>query len=271
MSRKAYSWLLVLMACAFGMAVARAQEPSLHDVYQAAEAGKLSEARRMMDKVLHDHPNSAKAHYVEAELLAKEGRYASAGAELATAERLQPGLPFANAASVRELKDIIRARTVAERPPMGAVAAQAGAGLPWTVLLVGLGVIALGFVAFRAMSRRAMAPAAPGFPSASNFGGNVPAQPYGPMGPGAAPTAGGGIGSGILGGLATGAALGAGMVAGEALMHRFTDGRHDAPLVSNPSDLASGPTNDNLGGNDFGVSDSSSWDDGAGAGGSDWS
>ena len=41
----------------------------------------------MMDQVLRDPPNSAMAHFVMAELLAKEGRVSNARFELATAER----------------------------------------------------------------------------------------------------------------------------------------------------------------------------------------
>ncbi|HTT39312.1 MAG TPA: tetratricopeptide repeat protein, partial [Burkholderiales bacterium] len=48
-----------------------AAEPTIHQVYQAADAGNYREAQAMMDQVLRDHPNSAKAHFVEAELLAR--------------------------------------------------------------------------------------------------------------------------------------------------------------------------------------------------------
>ncbi len=89
--------LLFLAAPAFAE-----EEPTMHQVYLAAEAGKFNEAQSMMDKVLHDHPNSAKAHFVEAELLAKQGLFSNAGVELSTAERLQPGLPFAKPEAVTE-------------------------------------------------------------------------------------------------------------------------------------------------------------------------
>ena len=87
---------------------------------------------------------------------------------------------------------------------------------------------------------------------------------------------GGGIGSGILGGLATGAAVGAGVVAGEALMHRVLDGHHsDGPIA--PAEAGTWenaqpqPDQYDMGGNDFGLSDTSSWDDGSVGGGGDWS
>ena len=72
-----------------------AAEPSLHEVYQAANSGKVDDAQRMMKEVLQAHPNSGKAHYVEAELLSKQGKLKQAADELATAEKLAPALPFA--------------------------------------------------------------------------------------------------------------------------------------------------------------------------------
>ena len=67
----------------------------MNQVHEAAAAGKFIEAQAMMDKVLAAHPNSAKAHFIDAELLAKQGKFERARTELATAERLAPGLPFA--------------------------------------------------------------------------------------------------------------------------------------------------------------------------------
>jgi hypothetical protein len=72
---------------------------------------------------------------------------------------------------------------------------------------------------------------------------------------------GGGMGSGILGGLATGAAVGAGIVAGEALMHNMLDDKpnHGEGGYAPQPDVAQN-SNYDMGGSDFGVNDSSSWD-----------
>ncbi|CAH1077733.1 tetratricopeptide repeat protein [Candidatus Nitrotoga sp. 1052] len=78
--------------------------PTLDQVYQAAHAGKLADAQKMMDKVLKEHPNSAKAHFVEAEILAKQGQMGQAEAELNIAERLKPDLSFAKPQAVQDLK-----------------------------------------------------------------------------------------------------------------------------------------------------------------------
>jgi uncharacterized protein len=261
-----------------------AADPSLHEVYQAVEAGHLKEAEGMMDKVLHDHPNSAKAHFVEAEILAKDGQPDKAKSELAIAERTSPGLPFAKATSVDALKARIAAPTHVFRPAVTAepvVSTHPVGQLPWGTILMVLALILAAVFFFRSLNRpRTMPAGGSGYMSGGNtFGSGGYPQPTGPggMGP-VGSAAGGGIGSGILGGLATGAAVGAGMVAGEALMHRiFSDGSNhlasDTQASSPLGDPLSPPdTSFDAGGNDFGVSDGGSWDDSSSNGSSDdWS
>lgn len=171
-------------------------------------------------------------------------------------------------------------------------------------MLLGIGALVLLAVMFfkRKAAAQAVAPggiggvvgnngypgASPAYPQGGmptqwgNAGAGVPAAPAGMGGTG-------GLGSGILGGLATGAALGAGMVAGQALAHRFTDGGqsgHDGNRLADngASGLTGGafpgnaqvdtpPSGYDMGGNDFGVADSGSWDSGSDSGsggGSDW-
>ena len=58
----------LLSACVLGlvfnvaMLANAADQISIHDVYQAAEAGNMAKAQAMMEQVLRDHPDSAKAH-----------------------------------------------------------------------------------------------------------------------------------------------------------------------------------------------------------------
>ncbi|MDY7578477.1 tetratricopeptide repeat protein [Herbaspirillum sp. RTI4] len=290
-----------MFAClAFAGQVSAAQDPSLHEVYQAAQAGRLKEAQDMMKQVLIDHPNSGKAHYVEAELMAKQGNTTGAATELATAERLSPGLLFAKPEAVQNLRDLI-ARPNQRKAASQAAAPQAAVALtpasstsmpPLTLLLIGLGVIAVCFLLFRAMRRGnnvvMQAPPGGAYPSPMGQGAApVPGFGSGNAGYGGQPGYGAGgvaqqqapasAGSGLMGSLATGAALGAGVVAGQALMHRFTDSgsnnggnRNDAP-ADNSSWTP--PPADNMGGSDFGVADNSSWDDAgssSGGGGDDW-
>lgn len=252
-------------------------DATFNQVYQAAQAGRLNEAQDMMRKVLQDHPNSGKAHYVEAELLVKQGHLAAADAELNTAERLTPGLAFAKPQAVEELKARIAAVRAA---PVSVSGSSSGSGgVPWSMLLLGIASIGLIFFLFRAMSSRNSMPATANYMPASPSG--YPGGASGPMGqpypyPGGMPNApaGGGLGSGIMSGLATGAAVGAGMVAGEALVHHFMDGNAVGAHPAAPVADSWGGSSNDMGGNDFGIIDnSSSWDDGSSVAdsGDDWS
>jgi len=268
---------VVFALAVLGLApLAHADDPSLHEVYQAIHAGHVNEAQSMMTRVLKDHPESAKAHYVEAEVLVRMDRADEAQIELDHAERLAPGLPFATAEAQRSLRGLIaergRARSGSiERSSSISSEAPASPSIPWGPILIVGGVGLLLFMFFRARRQAVvMGPAAaPGMgPVGTPYGG----APYGGAPYGGAP----GIGSGIVGGLATGAALGAGLVAGEALAHEFI-GNHDR----GGNDLADGSgsriASDDGGGRDFGVSDAGSWDSGSsdigdsgGGGGGDW-
>lgn len=298
-------------ALALAVPVFAASAPTMHDVYLAAEAGKFTEAQTMMDQVLREHPNSAKAHFVEAELLAKQGKMSAADAELGKAEKLEPGLPFAKPGAVDKLRTLIATpapaaqsgRTVpnpvaapATRPNYGQQqpAAQSGnSGLPWGMLLIlGAGLIGFIVLASRFMSRRqaeaqqyapsGMAPYAPGAPQQGYNPGYGQPQGWGQQGGMMGQPQGSGLGSRIAGGLATGAAVGAGVVAGEALMRHFTEGNNnsgsgssgherarDDIVYDQPAPRDERLAGDDMGGTDFGVSDSSSWDDNSGGGGSD--
>lgn len=272
--------LPILMAVAIGIVTSpvAAADPSLHEVFAAAQAGKMSDALSMMDKVLQDHPNSAKAHYVEAELLAKEGRAASARAELGKAAALDPSMHFANRSAVQELQTRIGlTHSTPASVTNEAAASPTDSNMPsmLSVLVVG-GLLAFLFFAARALVRNAGTGAT--LRSSQRFGGGsslgTGAPPYSPYGPpppasGQAPQS-GGLGSGLMRGLATGVAVGAGMAAGEALAHSLMDGHRSATPV--PQDPAwDSSSSYDMGGNDFGVSDSASWDDSGDIGGDDWS
>ncbi len=191
--------------------------------------------------------------------MAKQGRLGNAKNELATAERLAPGLPFAKSQSVQELK----ARLEGTQPQLNAAPRVMGSGLPMGTLLLGVGGLFLLIYFIRALTARQPV-AAMGMPTA---GGTVgPAPSTGGIG--------GGIGSWIVSGLATGAAVGVGMVAAEALAHRFMDGNAGTPMA--PMEGGNNVPTDNLGGDNFGAADdSASWGDSGGdlsdLGGGDWS
>ncbi len=259
--------VMLLAAAAFATASMAAQDPTLHQVYQAAQAGRMDEAQSMMQQVLRDHPNSAKAHFVEAQLLAQQDHLANAKAEFSTAERLAPGLPFAKPQAVQNLErrlsstHAVNSYAVNSFAPAG-TGFRSGAGLPWGTVLIGIALVAALFFFIRSRNRYSAPFAAAGGGGVRYGNGGYGMQPYAANGGYAPMGQAGGIGSGIVSGLATGAAMGAGVVAGEALMHHFTDGSTPSfnPMAA-PVDNSWNATPDDMGGNDFGIADNSSWDD----------
>ncbi len=243
-----------------------AGDPTVDQVYTAARTGHLDQAQQMITQVLTDHPNSSQAHYVQAELYAREGKAALARSELAAAEQLKPGLPFASPRAVQELKAQLGIRTgilsSGAMNPTVMRSAPAERPLPWGTILVLLAAVGILWMVFRRRNTYGQ------YPVAGPGPGGAPGN-YGPGGYGPGP-GGGGIGSGIAGGLATGLAVGAGVVAGEELAHHFLGGGRDGGVI--PPAQAGESSNSDLGGSDFGINDpGSGWDDGGGSGGGDWS
>ncbi|HEY4214255.1 MAG TPA: tetratricopeptide repeat protein [Steroidobacteraceae bacterium] len=264
---------LILLTALAATSVALAS-PTPHDVYEAANSGHLAEAQQMMTQVLKEHPKSGAAHYTAAELYARTGDYGSARRELNTAETLEPGLPNADPAKVRALeRQISQGQTRAPARVSGngygangyAYAPAPRNSFPWGTVLIVVGVVALvGFI-FR---RRAQQQVVYGGPGAAGPGGY--GTYGGGYGPGSGPmVGGGGIGSGIAGGLASGLAVGAGVVAGEELARHFldSDGRRVEVPPQNSDQFVDPNVNSDMGGEDFGLKNGSSWDDNSSSGG----
>lgn len=292
--RHAARWSLVLALAMPALALAQAgsapatssPEPTIDAIYQAAQGGRMTDADAMIARVLNAHPASAKAHFVHSELLAKEGRLAEARAEYAKANELAPGLPFAKPQAVAGLLQRLDAPASASRavhssfasPAAAAVPADAsGTGLPVKIGLAAL-LAAAAFWLFRRrdaarspMSGPTMS-AGPAYPPAPSGAPSYAApsyagmpQAYAPAAPSYAPSATSGIGGALM----TGAAMGLGAVAVEEAVRHFT--HRSEPVqnmgVSDNSPPAFGERlgpnmNDDMGGNDFGISDAGSWDSG---------
>jgi uncharacterized membrane protein YgcG len=253
---------ITLLAGAMALAApVFAAEPTIHDIYVAAEAGNYTQAQSMMDEVLKAHPNSATAHFVEAELQAKQGQFDASRASLAKAEQLSPGLPKVKPEAVTKLRTLLSEGSKAnysQQPARHAANGSNGSngyssggyanapqssGFSWGgILIVGLGLAGFIWLATRFMQRRQQQTANDGYnPAPYNPGGSgaqqpgyppggYPQQGYGQQGygqPGYPQPQQPGMGSRIMGGLATGAAVGAGIVAGEAIARSFTGG-HEA-------------------------------------------
>jgi len=240
-------------------------EPSLHQVYEAAESGQMGQAQQMMSEVLKAHPSSGKAHYVEAELLAKQHNFSQARRELALAERLSPGLNFTNQYSVAELR---RELSTSGSRYTGGYGVAGGVthtrGFPLGSLIFGALVVGVVLMLVMFLVRRRSGTVLGGMSGGgrmAGYGGSGGPQPVSPY-PGYPPQGGGlGGGSGILGSLATGAAMGAGVVAGEALMDRILDGgeRRGGPGIDQGftgGGMSDDYLNNDMGGADFGIADS---------------
>ncbi|MBC7609241.1 MAG: hypothetical protein H7228_06620 [Polaromonas sp.] len=308
-------WLAVAAVFGFvGLGSAMAQaEPTMNEIYKTAQSGKLDQAQVMIQQVLIAHPNSAKAHFVQAELFARQGLAGRGREALVTADKLAPGLPFAKPEAVQALR-----AQLASRPEQSAVKelgnknfaidtpATATSTFPFgMVLLLVAGVIAI--VVWLIRRKPAAAPiasAAYASPAAmgasgglngpqtfgSGLGGGAMAPGYGQAGgqPGLQPgygqpaygqPAATGMGGRVMGGLATGLAVGAGVMAAQAIGKNLM-GHNEQPahLSDGPAGTGNGHEtlagNNDMGGQNFGINDGSSWDDGGGSadigGGGDW-
>jgi hypothetical protein len=288
-AQRAGKWVVVAALLGFGFAMAQS-EPTLGEVYAAAQSGQLDKAQTLIQQVLVSHPNSGKAHFVRAELYSRQGDLGRARDELATAEKLAPGLPFAKSDAVQALRAQLSTRPRAQTTTAPVLSRAAPAvpsstfswGLP---LLLAGGIIFLGYLAFR---KRAPEPFIQPAAYAPPSGLNGP-QSFGLAGNGAGPSmqpaypqptspqqASSGIGGQIMGGLATGLAVGAGVMAAQAIGRNLM-GHTNEPTNQrdNFSEVDQPPINRNvnMGGQDFGVNDANSWDDGGAidvGGGGDW-
>jgi hypothetical protein len=233
---------MVLFAAA---ALAAPDVPSIDQVYQAARSGHLAQAEAMTQEVLRAYPNSARAHYVMAQVLAAEGRTSDARAYLEKAERLKPGLPFANPDSVAKLQRRINGG--AQPPP----AANPGVNrIHWGWLFAGAVVL---FVLWRSLQRRRLA--STNYRDEGTDTGGVSPAPVAPSGYG-----GGGLLSSVLAGLGFGAAAAAGQRAVDRLLG---GGQREEPMQ--PEIQQPRPDSGDLGGDAFGVQpgdrSSGGWED----------
>ena len=283
-------WLTISALLGFGLVMAQTApaDPTLKQIYEAAQAGQLDKAQTMVQQVLVLHPNSAKAHFVQAELFARQGQLPKAREALAAADKLAPGLPFAKSEAIQSLRAQLDAKgsppAVKNQPgsSFGAVTpakpAAAPANLPWGMILLGGGAaIALVVFLIRRKPAQTFTPPMPyanpgsnpgampggGLNGPQTFGmgaGNAPSSPvYGqPQGqapgqPYGQPPAGSGMGGRLAGGLATGLAVGAGMMAAQAIGKTLTGNNENGNRPADGGGNNQQPlTNNGPGNNDMG-------------------
>jgi hypothetical protein len=281
------NFVVVVSLMVAGLAMAQT-EPTMNQIYATAQSGKLDEAQVMVQQVLISHPKSAKAFYVQAELSARQGKLDRARESLATAEKYAPGLPFAKPEAVQALRSQLTAKPQVKSMaspaatyavPQAPVRSSNSWALP---LLLAGGVIVAGYFIFRRRQPQTLAQQTNyvdqnglNGPQAFGMGGGTmqPQPPY-PQ-PGYPPQAGTGLGGRIMGGVATGLAVGAGVVAAEAIGRSLIGGHSSSTPQADQSgqnNFEPIPQNPDMGGANFGISDTS-WDDAGGddaGGASDW-
>ena len=195
-------WLAIAAMLGFGVVMAQTTptDPTLKQIYEAAQAGQLDKAQGMVQQVLVLHPNSARAHFVQAELFARQGQLPKAREALAAADKLAPGLPFAKSEAIQSLRAQLDGKG---SPP--AVKAQAGSSLgggnsgvagnarnpaapasstSWGMILA-LGGAAIALGVFLVMRKKDAAPPSPyGVPQAAPSNPANPANPAATQGSG---------------------------------------------------------------------------------------
>jgi hypothetical protein len=264
--------------------------PSAEDVQAATQRGDYAGAERLMREVLTAKPDSARGHYVLAEILAHERRFGDAAEHTRRARSLDPAIKFTDPAKFQAFEALIereqRSEAGATQPRGTAVAPMAraepmrqasGPGLGTIFLLIGGLIIFIMLVSAWMRRRTAMQP-----PMAMSTAGGYGAAPMGyPPGGMGGPMAGGG--PGLMGvGLAAAGGVAAGMLA-EKLLHGHDDDnyrRGDGGASAAPGGMIPGSFEDNSAANDlasrdvdFGSGDG--WGGGragggGGDGGGDW-
>lgn len=265
--RVCVSLLAILASGVAGSAFADT-DATAHQIYEAAQSGHLAEAQQMIDQVLRDHPQNAKAHFIASELDARIGDLAAARQQLATARQLDPTLGFAGAQSLSALeRQLTGMRPVIPEPGSPSFAPVVRrSSMPWGLIIILAIAVFVLWSLFRSRAQRAYSQTyGPGILPPGNPG----MQPgYGPGYPPYPPPGGG---SGLMGNLASGLAIGAGVAAGEELVRHVIDGNGNV-VPAPAADLRDPAQNPDMGGYDFGTQDGGSWgnDSGGGDAGGGW-
>jgi hypothetical protein len=95
--------LMLVSAAAF------AAVPSAGQIEQSMTQGDWQKADAQLSEVLQAHPNNAKAHYLYAQVLDREGRYADALSQVQQAKTLDPDIRFTDPSRFASTEARIRA------------------------------------------------------------------------------------------------------------------------------------------------------------------
>lgn len=260
--------------------------PTVDEVQATAQRGDYPAAEKMMREVVAAKPDSARAHYVLAEILAHERRFDEAAEHTHRARALDPALKFADPAKFSAFEQLLQREqagaakatvpaVVTAAPPLRAAPVERSGGVPVWLLVVG--VVVFIWLVTRWMRSRTVVQSQPAM-AGGGYGGPSYGPGYGP-GYGPAPAQGG---SGMLGvGLAAAGGVAAGMLA-EKMLHEGHDERSfprdtGGGLVPGSFDGGGNSAADDLASRDvdfgrgdgWGGGDAGGGDFGGGGGGSD--
>jgi hypothetical protein len=211
--------LLAGLALALSTTLASAL-PTLQEVETQVQQGHYDRAETMMQEVVAARPGSARAHYIYAEVLAHDRKFAAAADEARLARQIDPSLAFTDAAKFTSFEQSLQREQQAARGRAGATTSGGGALAPTgqpqrptqaqtptrsaadaapaasagttPSLAWGIGALVVALIAWRVFSNRRRA-AAGGYGGATAMGGAGGAMgnpgagvpPGGPYGPGA--------------------------------------------------------------------------------------
>ena len=236
--------------------------PTPKDIDLAVHNGQWVQAQAMLEEVIRSKPDSARAHYELAEVLALQSQPVKALTEIERARSLDPSLKFASSPAGFEQKfqRILQLAEAERAPRTQAPAVQStptaggSTGFPMSYVWIGIGALVV--LAFIIRQRaRPSAPAAAWPNTASSVPPSGMATGYGYPSAPAAPSGSSGVTGAVIGGVA-------GLAAGYALAKtlegdRPTGSGHAVPQDSGyvPMDA---PAQPGLGGFDSGSGDG--WD-----------
>ena len=115
--------MMLVAACAALWSAAALAVPSFNDVQATVKSGDYPKAETMMQEVVAANPQKAKAHYLYAEILAKDAKFSDAAAQARQARELDPALSFTT--DPEKFKSFER---LLQREQAGPAAHAAGAG-----------------------------------------------------------------------------------------------------------------------------------------------
>ena len=99
----------LLAAAALGLcALAAFALPSVEQVQSEVRQGHYVQAESMMQEVVAARPDSARAHYLYAEILAHNGRFDQASQEAARARQIDPNTSFTDPAKFAAFEQLLQ-------------------------------------------------------------------------------------------------------------------------------------------------------------------